>query len=375
MRSLRARLILWLMPPLLAVGLIAAGAAYVFMTQRLTEAYDQDLGDIARAVAPYLENRNGTIALAFTPQADAVLRADSSERIYYAVLDERGVPLAGDAGLPEPPQFAGDGPVFWDATMRKRAIRMTALHATVQGIPVTIVAAETTTKRDIAARDAALSALGPVIVLSAATLLAIIVGVRRGLLPLERTAQKSAENLLTGIEASKQRGLARVLVGLSIRHLGPTAAQAVARALGTLERVEAASVEELTALDGVGLVIAESVRAFFASPHNHVVLDKLRAAGVDLTAPTAAANTTVDDSLAGLTFVLTGTLDDMTRDEAQAAIEARGGKVTGSVSKKTSYVVAGASPGSKLTKAEQLGVAVLDGPGLQRLLDHGPDPA
>ena len=190
MRSLRARLILWLMPPLVAVGLVAAGAAYVFMTDRLTEAYDQDLGDIARAVAPYLENHDGTIALAFTAQADAVLRADSSERIYYAVLDERGARLAGDTGLPEAPQFAGDGPVFWDATMRKRAIRMTALHATVQGIAVTIVAAETTTKRDIAARDAALSAIGPVIVLSAATLLAIIVGVRRGLLPLEHLREE-----------------------------------------------------------------------------------------------------------------------------------------------------------------------------------------
>jgi DNA ligase (NAD+) len=186
-------------------------------------------------------------------------------------------------------------------------------------------------------------------------------------------AQKSAENLLAGIEASKTRGLARVLVGLSIRHLGPTAAQAVARALGTLDRVEEASVEELTAVDGVGPVIAESVRAFFESPHNHAVLDKLRAAGVDLTAPVAATSTTIDDSLAGLTFVLTGTLDDMTRDEAQAAIEARGGKVTGSVSKKTSYVVAGESPGSKFTKAEQLGVAVLDGDGLQRLLEHGPE--
>jgi DNA ligase (NAD+) len=193
------------------------------------------------------------------------------------------------------------------------------------------------------------------------------------LLPLERMAQKSAENLLAAIEASKHQGLARVLVGLSIRHLGPTAAQAVARALGSLDRVEAASVEELTALDGVGPVIAESVRAFFASDHNRVVLDKLRAAGVDLTAPRATASTAIDDNLAGLTFVLTGTLDSMTRDEAQAAIEARGGKVTGSVSKKTSYVVAGASPGSKLAKAEQLGVAVLDGPGLQRLLDDGPE--
>ena len=116
------------------------------------------------------------------------------------------------------------------------------------------------------------------------------------------------------IEASKSRGLARVLVGLSIRHLGPTAAQAVARAMGTLDRVEAASVEELTAVEGVGPVIAESVRAFFASPHNHVVLEKLRAAGVDLTAPVTASTSAVDDTLAGLTFVLTGTLDAMTRD-------------------------------------------------------------
>jgi len=193
------------------------------------------------------------------------------------------------------------------------------------------------------------------------------------LLPLERMAQKSAENLLAAIEASKRQGLARVLVGLSIRHLGPTAAQAVARALGSLDRVEDASVEELTAIDGVGLVIAESVRAFFASDHNRVVLGKLRAAGVDLTAPVAASSAAVDDSLAGLTFVLTGTLEGMTRDEAQGAIEGRGGKVTSSVSKKTSYVVAGASPGSKLTKAEQLGVAVLDGAGLERLLEHGPD--
>src|SRR3954447_12188012 len=149
------------------------------------------------------------------------------------------------------------------------------------------------------------------------------------LLPLERMAQKSAENLLTAIERSKHQGLARVLVGLSIRHLGPTAAQAVARTLGLLDRVEVASVEELTAIDGVGRVIAESVCAFFASDHNRVVLDKLRAAGVDLTAPKEPASTAIDDSLGGLTFVLTGTLDEMTRDEAQAAIEARGGKVTG----------------------------------------------
>jgi DNA ligase (NAD+) len=193
------------------------------------------------------------------------------------------------------------------------------------------------------------------------------------LLPLERMAQKSAENLVAAIEASKQRGLARVLVGLSIRHLGPTAAQAISRALGHLDRIEAATVEELSAVDGVGPVIAQSAVAFFGTDHNRFVVDKLRRAGVDLSAPMSATKEIVDDSFAGLTFVLTGTLAGMTRDEAQAEIEARGGKVTGSVSKKTSYVVAGVSPGSKLAKAEQLGVPVLDDDGFERLLDGGPD--
>jgi DNA ligase (NAD+) len=193
------------------------------------------------------------------------------------------------------------------------------------------------------------------------------------LLPLERMAQKSAENLVAGIEASKSRGLARVLVGLGVRHFGPTAAQAAARAFGSLDRLQAASVEDLTAVDGIGPVIAQSVQAFFATDHNHRVLDKLRAAGVDLTAPMAAPSDAADGPLAGRTFVLTGTLDGYTRDEAQAAIEARGGKVTSSVSKKTSYVVAGVSPGSKLAKAEQLGVRVLGDAELARLLDDGPE--
>jgi len=122
-------------------------------------------------------------------------------------------------------------------------------------------------------------------------------------------------------------------------------------------------------------VIAESVCAFFASDHNRVVLDKLRTAGVDLTAPMAATNSAVDDSLAGLTFVLTGTLEHMTREEAQTEIEARGGKVTGSVSKKTSFVVAGASPGSKLARAEELGVTVLDEDAFRRVLEAGPSGA
>jgi len=193
------------------------------------------------------------------------------------------------------------------------------------------------------------------------------------LLPIERMAQKSAENLVAGIEASKGRGLARVLVGLGIRHFGPTASQAAARAFGDLDRLQAASVEELTAVDGIGPVIAQSVVAFFATEHNHHVLEKLRAAGVDLTSPMAAPAVAADGPLVGMTFVLTGTLDGITRDAAQAEIEARGGKVTGSVSKKTSYVVAGASPGSKLAKAEQLGVQVLDDAGFARLLADGPE--
>ncbi|MBM3693850.1 MAG: NAD-dependent DNA ligase LigA [Actinobacteria bacterium] len=191
------------------------------------------------------------------------------------------------------------------------------------------------------------------------------------LLPLERMAQKSAENLVAAVAASRDRGLARVLIGLGIRHFGPAAAQAAARTFGDLDRLRAASVEELTAVEGIGPVIAQSVAAFFATAHNHHVLDKLRAAGVDLRAPLAAPAAT-DGPLVGCTVVLTGGLTGFTRDAAQAEIEARGGKVTGSVSKKTTFVVAGADPGSKLAKAEQLGVRVLDEPGFVRLLAEGP---
>jgi len=191
------------------------------------------------------------------------------------------------------------------------------------------------------------------------------------LLPLERMAQKSAENLIDAIEASKRRGLARVLVGLSIRHLGPTAAQAVARATGSLDVIEAATVEALTVIDGVGGVIAESVRHFFTIAANREVIEKLRVAGVDLSAPKVEV---LDGAatLAGVSIVLTGGLQGGSREQAQAAIEARGGKVTSSVSKKTSFVVAGENPGSKLAKAESLGVPVLDEAGFAHLLEHGP---
>ena len=194
------------------------------------------------------------------------------------------------------------------------------------------------------------------------------------LVPLERMADTSAENLVSGIEASKSRGLAKVLIGLGVRHLGPTAAQAVARALGSIEAVEAGSVEELTAIDGVGPVIAESVQRFFAVKRNRQVVAKVAKAGVDLTAPMTEV-LAGEPTFATLTFVLTGGLDGWSRDEAQAAIEARGGKVVSSVSKKTSYVVVGASPGSKLAKAESLGVPTVGEAAFAALLEHGPGQA
>jgi DNA ligase (NAD+) len=185
----------------------------------------------------------------------------------------------------------------------------------------------------------------------------------------------SAGKLVDAIAASKSQGLARVLVGINIRNVGPTAAQALARALGSLDRIRDATPEEITAVDGVGSIIAESLAGFFAVEANRGVIDKLRDAGVVLDGPPPAEPVdTGGVSLAGLTFVLTGTLERFTRDEAQAAIEARGGKVTGSVSKKTSYVVAGASPGSKLAKAEQLGVTVVGDDEFARLLAEGVDP-
>jgi DNA ligase (NAD+) len=194
------------------------------------------------------------------------------------------------------------------------------------------------------------------------------------LVPLERMAQKSAQQLVAAIDAARTRPLNRLLVGLGIRHVGPTASIALARELGSLDAIAAASADELAAVPGVGGVIAESVQKFFANERNRGLVEKLRAAGVNFRGPEKAVVSEEEATVAGCTFVLTGTLPDLTREEAQAMIEARGGKVTSSVSKKTSYVVAGASPGSKLAKAETLGVTVLDQDGLQEVLEHGPPP-
>jgi DNA ligase (NAD+) len=192
------------------------------------------------------------------------------------------------------------------------------------------------------------------------------------LITLERIGERSAQLLVDAVEASKARPLAKLLVGLGIRHVGPSAAQALARELGSLETIGAAAVEELAVVPGVGGVIAESVVAFFANERNRDFVRRLVEAGVNVQGPPKAEVRTDLASLEGMTFVLTGTLPSMTREEAQAELEMRGGKVTGSVSKKTSYVVVGASAGSKLAKAEQLGVTTLDEDALRELLEHGP---
>ena len=189
------------------------------------------------------------------------------------------------------------------------------------------------------------------------------------LVPLERIGTRSAQLLVDGIEASKQRPLWRALVGLGINHVGPTAAQALARSFADLDAIAEATEEALTAIDGVGPIIALSIGKWFTIDRNRRLVARLRDAGVNLTGdPGSGAVEMVDDSFAGLTFVLTGSLERRTRDEAAAEIASRGGKVTNSVSKKTSYVVVGESPGSKLTKAEQLGVPVVDEAAFEKLL-------
>ncbi len=193
------------------------------------------------------------------------------------------------------------------------------------------------------------------------------------LVGLERMGDLSARNLLDAIDRSRAQPLARLLVAFGIRHVGPTAAVALARAFGHLDRILAAAPDELVVVDGVGPVIADSLHSWLSVPTNRDFVEKLRAAGLNFEGPEPAVPAG-EPILAGLTFVLTGGLVGLTRETAEAEIAARGGKVTSSVSKKTSYVVVGENPGSKLAKAEQLGVPRLDEAGLQRLLDEGPPP-
>ncbi len=181
-----------------------------------------------------------------------------------------------------------------------------------------------------------------------------------------RTGDKSIENLLRNLAASKNRGLARLLYGLGIRFVGTQTAQILAGDFGTVDAIARASTDELQRSEGIGPEVAGSVELFFKQPSNLAMVERLRDAGVDMTAP--KRERAAGGKLAGKIFVLTGTLPDLTRDAATELIVAAGGKVTGSVSKKTDYVVAGDEAGSKLTKAEQLGIPVLDEEGLRALL-------
>ncbi len=183
---------------------------------------------------------------------------------------------------------------------------------------------------------------------------------------LPRMGAKSAANLMRAIEASKTRGLARVLNGLGVRFVGDRTAEILAGDFGAMDALMEADESALQRSEGIGPEVAASLRLFFAQPKNRAMIARLQAAGVDMTAPRRARS--ADGPLAGKTVVLTGTLPTLARDAASALIVAAGGKVSGSVSARTDYVVAGAAPGSKLSKAEALGIPVLDEAGLRELL-------
>ena len=184
------------------------------------------------------------------------------------------------------------------------------------------------------------------------------------LVGLDRFAEKSARMLLNEIEGSKKAGLARVLMGLGIRFVGERTAQLLAEEFGSIDALMAAGVEDLERVEEVGPRISGAILEFFARSANRALVQSLKAAGVEMTAERKQRSA----ELAGLTLVLTGTLPNLTREEAKAKIEAAGGKVAGSVSKKTSYVIAGEEAGSKLDKARELNVSVLDEAGLLNLL-------
>ena len=187
-----------------------------------------------------------------------------------------------------------------------------------------------------------------------------------GLAQLERMADKSAQNIVAALEASKQTTLPRFLFGLGIRHVGEATAKELARHFGSLDRVMDASEEALLQVNDVGPTVANSLLTFFSQPHNREVVEQLRACGLHWVEAEPALQ--VPQPLAGQTFVLTGSLPTLSRDQAKDLLEAQGAKVAGSVSKKTNYIVAGADAGSKLDKARELGIAILDEEGLKNLL-------
>jgi DNA ligase (NAD+) len=179
----------------------------------------------------------------------------------------------------------------------------------------------------------------------------------------------NADKLLKALEDAKTRPIWRVLVALSIRHVGPTAAQALANNFGSIDAIWKASIDELAQVDGVGGVIAESIKEWFSEEWHQAIVEKWSAAGV---AMAGVSKSDKPQTLAGLTVVVTGSLESFTRDGVTEAITERGGKAASSVSKKTDYVVVGDSPGSKAAKADELGVPILDEAGFIALLENGP---
>jgi DNA ligase (NAD+) len=183
---------------------------------------------------------------------------------------------------------------------------------------------------------------------------------------LDKMGEKSADNLLTALENSKKQPLARLLFAFGIRHVGQKAARVLAQKYGTLDAICAASIEDLTETPDIGKITAESLLQWLESPQGKHLIETLRAAGLNFTQP----DDRISSRFTGMTFVLTGTLEKYSRTEAGALIEKNGGKVSGSVSKKTTYVVAGAEAGSKLTKAQSLGIEILSEDDFERMLSE-----
>jgi DNA ligase (NAD+) len=190
---------------------------------------------------------------------------------------------------------------------------------------------------------------------------------RADLLELEGFAEKKADNLLESIENSRQQPLARLITALGIRGVGEVAAGDLARCFSDLLALSLASSEELQSIEGIGPNIAEAIVDWFKRPANRSVLEKLQQAGVWPRSQLSAESTAGPGAFTGMTFVITGTLPVLSRDDAKEYIEARGGKVTDSISSKTSYLVLGENPGSKLAKAQSLGVSILDESALRQL--------
>ena len=191
---------------------------------------------------------------------------------------------------------------------------------------------------------------------------------RQDLLELEGFQEKKVNNLLNGIEASKEQPAVRILTGVGIRFVGTVVAGLLLEALGSIDRIVTASQEDLEMIDGIGPETAASVTAWFQEPHNLKLLEKLRSAGLNFTADVRESGPAALD---GFVFVITGTLPSLSRSEAKAYIEAHGGRVTGSVSGRTDYLLAGEAAGSKLDKAQRLGVTILDEAMLRQMLGDG----